>query len=154
MALREQRVDGIKFLGRQQFGRNFATPSSFPTRSATDRESPVRRTVFRPTDFSAAIAFFDSDRSVSLILKVTRNWPRRDTPISPSALSSPPVLWLLDVDGKRYRMRCRTQGERDACVRIKTHGRPGIVNATAAPSAAAGRKREEGSKYDRAEYEL
>jgi hypothetical protein len=49
-------------------------------------------------------------------------------------------------------MRCQTQGERDACVRIETHGRPGIVNATAAP--AAGRKREEGGKYDRAEYEL
>ena len=51
-------------------------------------------------------------------------------------------------------MRCQAQGERDACVRIETHGRPGIVNATAATSAAAGRKREEGSKYDGAEYEL
>src|SRR5580704_16978772 len=70
-----------------------------------------------------------------------------------AALSSPLVFWLLDVDGKRYRMRCRTEGERNACVRIKPHGRPGIMNA-AADTPCTSRKREERSKYDRAEYEL
>ena len=50
-------------------------------------------------------------------------------------------------------MRYRTEGERNACVWIKPHGRPGIVNATAATPSTS-RKREERSKYDRGEYEL
>ena len=68
-------------------------------------------------------------------------------------LPPPPVLWLLDIDGKRYRMRYRTEGEGNACVGIKPHGRPGIMNATAATPSTS-RKREERSKYDRGEYEL
>jgi hypothetical protein len=128
------------------------------------------RGIAKPCGLSSPKAFNPAEKQIT-ISKAVSVWPsgtqrelRRDHVdvrflrtscggVHCAALSSPLVFWLLDVDGKRYRMRCRTEGERNACIGIKPHGRPGVMNAIAA-ALSTGRKREERSKCDRGEYEL